>query len=69
MALLLDLHDHPATANGGDDEAALAAMSPEERKKHKLAKKKEVRKGHLGFGFGLGRRLPGRGGGVGSWAA
>ena len=43
MRVYLDLHDRPpGAANGADEEAALAAMSPEERKKYKLAKKKEV---------------------------
>ncbi|KAG2439621.1 hypothetical protein HXX76_004973 [Chlamydomonas incerta] len=42
VAVYLDLHDRPpGAADGADDEAALAAMSPEERKKYKLAKKKE----------------------------
>lgn len=46
--MYLELHDNPpGAANGEAEEATLAAMSPEERKKYKLAKKKEVRVGGL----------------------
>jgi hypothetical protein len=43
IRVYLQLHDKPLGAsNGTDEEAALAGMSLEERKKYKLAKKKEV---------------------------
>lgn len=43
MRVYLSLHDSPpGAANGAGDEAAMAGMSAEERKKYKLAKKKEV---------------------------
>ncbi|KXZ45838.1 hypothetical protein GPECTOR_50g632 [Gonium pectorale] len=42
IRVYLQLHDSPpGAANGADEEALLAGMSPEERKKYKLAKKKE----------------------------
>lgn len=43
IRVFLQLHDRPPGAgNEADDEALLGAMTPEERKKYKLAKKKEV---------------------------
>ncbi|KAG2502223.1 hypothetical protein HYH03_000709 [Edaphochlamys debaryana] len=42
VRVYLSLHDSPpGAANGSDEEALLAGMSPEERKKYKLQKKKE----------------------------
>ncbi|EFJ53230.1 hypothetical protein VOLCADRAFT_55571 [Volvox carteri f. nagariensis] len=44
IRVYLQLHDcPPGSANGTDEEALLGGMTPEERKKYKLAKKKEER--------------------------
>ena len=46
MRCYLDLHDKPATANGeADEEALMAGLTQEERRKYKLQKKKESKVG------------------------